>query len=171
MAHLWFVAIHPFDDGNGRLARAITEMSLARSDGASQRFYSMSSQIEKERREYYAILEKCQSADLDITAWLLWFLGCLSNALTSSGTVLEAVIYKSRIMTRVNALPANQRQVKAITRLLDGFDGSFTTAKYAKINKCSADTALRDINALITYGILKRGSAGGRSTAYQLVSS
>ncbi len=168
LAHFRFVTIHPFDDGNGRLARAVSEMALARSDGSPQRFYSMSAQIETERRDYYDMLEKSQCGGLDVTPWLLWFVGCLSRALVRAETTLATVLHKARLMDTLNALPANPRQRKAVNRLLDGFEGPLTAAKYAKMNACSTDTALRDINALITCGVLVRGPSGGRSTAYCL---
>lgn len=168
LAHFRFVTIHPFDDGNGRLARAVAEMALARSDGSPQRFYSMSAQIDNERRDYYDMLEKSQCGGLDVTPWLLWFVGCLSRALVRAETTLATVLHKARLMDTLNALPANPRQRKAVNRLLDGFEGPLTAAKYAKMNACSTDTALRDINALITCGVLVRGPSGGRSTAYCL---
>jgi Fic family protein len=168
LAHFRFVTVHPFDDGNGRLARAVTEMALARSDGSPQRFYSMSAQIETERRDYYAALEKSQAGGLDVTPWLLWFTGCLARSLARAETTLAAILRKADIIRALNALPANPRQRKAVDRLLDGFEGPFTAAKYAKMNACSADTALRDITALIAGGILARGPSGGRSTAYRL---
>jgi len=171
LAHFRFVTIHPFDDGNGRLARAVSEMALARSDGSPQRFYSMSAQIETERRDYYDMLEKSQCGGLDVTPWLLWFVGCLSRALVRAETTLATVLHKARLMEILNALPANPRQRKAVSRLLDGFEGPFTASKYAKMNACSTDTALRDINALIACGVLVRGPSGGRSTEYRLVNA
>ncbi|MCH7613883.1 MAG: Fic family protein [Candidatus Marinimicrobia bacterium] len=169
IAHLWFVTIHPFEDGNGRIARAIADMFLARADGIAQRFYSMSSQIHQERKEYYNILEKTQKGDLDITQWLKWFLNCLMNALTSSDKVLGKVLYKHKFWIK-NALKIqNDRQKIMMNKLLDGFDGKLTSSKWAKITKCSPDTALRDIQDLINKHILSKTESGGRSTSYKLV--
>lgn len=168
IAHLWFVTIHPFEDGNGRIARAITDMLLAKSDGISQRFYSMSAQISRERRLYYDVLEKAQKGTIEITNWLEWFLECLFNALKSSDLVLEKVIYKHKFWN-LNAIKLqNERQKLLLNKLLDGFDGNLTSSKWAKIAKCSTDTALRDIQDLINKNILKKTEGGGRSTSYEL---
>ena len=169
VAHLWFVTIHPFDDGNGRLARALADMLLARADGSSQRFYSMSAQIRQERKNYYDILEKTQFGNLDITDWLKWFLNCLLNAINSTETILAKVLFKAQFWNKHNAIPLSDRQRLMINKLLDGFIGKLTTSKWAKISKCSADTALRDIQDLINKGILRKEPSGGRSTNYELV--
>jgi Fic family protein len=169
VAHLWFVTIHPFDDGNGRLARAITDMQLARADRSGQRYYSMSGQIRQERNAYYAILEKTQKGGLDITVWLEWFLSCLRSALNTADEKLEAVLQKARFWDKHAATPLNERQRLLINRLHDGFVGKLTSSKWAKIAKCSQDTAGRDIQDLIRKGILEKEGAGGRSTAYVLV--
>lgn len=168
IAHLWFVTIHPFDDGNGRIARAITDMLLTRSDGVAQRFYSMSAQIRKERKGYYNILEQTQKGTLDITKWLEWFLHCLLNALEGSEEILEKVLQKHRFWTRHAITQLNDRQIKLINKLLDGFHGKLTTGKWAKIAKCSNDTALRDIQDLLEKEILIKDAAGGRGTNYLL---
>lgn len=168
IAHLWFVTIHPFDDGNGRIARAITDMLLTRSDGVAQRFYSMSAQIRKERKGYYNILEQTQKGTLDITKWLEWFLDCLLNALEGSEEILEKVLQKHRFWIRHSTTQLNDRQIKLINKLLDGFYGKLTTGKWAKIAKCSNDTALRDIQDLLEKEILVKGTAGGRGTNYLL---
>lgn len=168
LAHLWFVTIHPFDDGNGRIARAIADMSLARSEDSPQRFYSMSAQIQLERSAYYDMLEATQKGDLDITRWLEWFLACLDRAFDGAETVLSSVFRKAEFW-RVNAATSlNDRQRDILNRLLDGFEGKLTSSKWAKIEKCSADTALRDINELVAHGILARDEGGGRSTSYSL---
>ena len=168
IAHLWFVTLHPFEDGNGRMARAITDMFLARADGIPQRFYSMSSQIRTERKAYYSILEKTQKGSMDITNWLEWFLQCLLDALDSSNSKLEKVIYKHKFWNRNSSKLQNERQKLLLNKLLDGFDGALTSSKWAKISKCSADTALRDIQDLINKGILRKSASGGRSTNYEL---
>jgi Fic family protein len=168
LAHLWFVTIHPFEDGNGRIARAIADMSLARSENSPQRFYSMSAQIRKERAAYYRILEQTQQGALSITAWMEWFLGCLDRAIAGAQTTLAAVLAKARFWESVAGVALNQRQRQALNLLLDGFAGKLTTSKYAQIAKCSPDTALRDILALVERGILIRNPAGGRSTSYAL---
>ena len=168
LAHLWFVTIHPFDDGNGRIARAIADMSLARSEASPQRFYSMSAQIQLERQAYYEMLEATQKGDLDITRWLEWFLGCLDRAFDGAEAILSSVFRKAEFW-RVNAATSlNDRQRDILNRLLDGFEGKLTSSKWAKIEKCSADTALRDINELVAHGILARDEGGGRSTSYSL---
>lgn len=168
LAHLWFVTIHPFDDGNGRIARAIGDMGLARSERSSQRFYSLSAQIQLERKEYYDLLEKTQKGDLDVTEWLTWFLACLGRAIAGAENTFGMVIAKARFWERCSGISLGERQVKLINRLLDGFDGKLTSSKWATIAKCSPDSALRDINDLIDRGILKKAEAGGRSTSYEL---
>jgi Fic family protein len=168
VAHLWFVTVHPFDDGNGRIARALADMLLARSDGSSQRFYSMSAQIRLERKGYYDILEQIQKGTLDITDWLKWFLNCLLNALNSTDTILSKVLYKAQFWNKYASTTLNERQKLLLNKLLDGFIGKLTSSKWAKIAKCSADTALRDIQDLINKGILHKESSGGRSTNYEL---
>ena len=169
LAHFWFVTIHPFDDGNGRIARAITDMLLARADGSSQRFYSMSAQIKTERKEYYTILEKSQKSNLDITSWIDWFLNCLTNSLNETNFILAKILHKHFFWMENSTLSLNDRQKSMINKLLDGFDGKLTSSKWAKINKCSADTALRDIQDLINKEILRKELAGGRSTNYELI--
>jgi len=168
VAHLWFVTIHPFDDGNGRIARAIADMVLARSEGTPQRFYSMSAQIRQERKTYYEILEATQKGDLDITHWLEWFMACLGRAFERAETILAAVLNKARFWDSFAGTEFNPRQRSMINWLLNGFEGKLTSSKWAKIEKCSQDTALRDIEDLIRKGVLKRDSAGGRSTSYSL---
>ena len=169
IAHLWFVTIHPFDDGNGRITRAITDMLLAQSDKSNQRFYSMSAQIRFERKQYYEMLEKTQKGDLNITNWIIWFLTCLSNALKSTETVLTKVLFKADFWRKHSETIINERQKKILNMLLDGFDGKLTSSKWAKIAKCSKDSAVRDINDLITKKILQKEAAGGRSTNYELI--
>lgn len=169
IAHFWFITIHPFDDGNGRIARAITDMQLTRSDKSSQRFYSMSNQILAERKKYYEILEKTQRGDGDITEWLVWFLSCLERALINSSDVLEAVLVKARFWEQHAQTSLNDRQRLMLNKLLDGFVGKLTSSKWAKIAKCSQDTAIRDIQDLIGKGILQKEAAGGRSTNYELI--
>ncbi len=169
IAHLWFVTIHPFDDGNGRIARAIADLALARAEGTAQRFYSMSAQIRTERKAYYDMLESTQKRDLDITPWLLWFIGCLDRAFDGAETILASVMRKARFWESVAGQPLNERQRKVVNRLLDGFEGKLTNAKWAAITKASSDTALRDINDLLRRGILEKEPAGGRSTSYSLV--
>jgi Fic family protein len=169
LAHLWFVTLHPFDDGNGRIARAVGDLMLARADDSPQRFYSLSAQIQRERKNYYAILERTQKGTLDVTEWLAWFLGTLHRAVDSAQQTLDVVLRKARCWRRWAGTPLNERQVKLLNRLLDGFEGKLTSGKWAAIAKCSPDTALRDINALIERGILRKAPGGGRSTAYELV--
>jgi len=169
VAHLWFVIIHPFDDGNGRLARAITEKLLARSDKSSDRYYSISTQILDERKEYYAALNKAQYSDSDITSWLDWFIGCIHRALEKSLAALDSVIAKAEFWDYHRDAGFNQRQQRMLNMLLDGFQGNLTSTKWGKITKTSHDTALRDIQDLIDRGILEKTPAGGRSTAYCLV--
>ncbi len=169
LAHLWFVTIHPFDDGNGRIARTIADLQLARSDNSSQRFYSMSAQIQLERKQYYDILERTQKGDLDITEWLEWFLSCLDRALSAAETTLESVLRKSRYWTFLNQKNLTERQKQMLNKLLDGFEGKLNTSKWAKITKVSSDTALRDIQNLLEQGVLEKEDSGGRSTSYRLV--
>jgi len=169
IAHLWFVTIHPFEDGNGRIARAVADMALARSEKTAQRFYSMSAQIRNDRSAYYQILETTQKGDLDVTEWLEWFLSCLGRAIEQAEDTLEKVFVKARFWERHGHLSFNPRQRDMLNRLLDDFRGKLTSSKWAKIEKCSPDSALRDINGLIAHGILKKDKAGGRSTSYSLV--
>ena len=169
LAHLWFVTIHPFDDGNGRIARAIADWALAQSEGSSQRFYSMSSQIRVERRAYYDMLEHTQKSTLDITEWLVWFLACLDRAITATETMLGAVFRKAAFWDKNAGWTINERQKKMLNKLFDGFDGKLTSTKWAIIAKCSQDTAQRDIQGLIDQGILVKDAAGGRSTSYSLI--
>jgi Fic family protein len=168
LAHLWFVTIHPFDDGNGRIARAIGDMLLARSDGSTYRFYSMSSQIREERRQYYQVLEETQKGALDVTAWIFWYLNCLDRALSRSEDILSAVLFKADFWQRTAVRTVNDRQRKVLNRLLDGFEGNLTAEKWARIVGCSKPTAVRDINDLIVQGILVKNEAGGRSTSYRI---
>ncbi|HMK88323.1 MAG TPA: Fic family protein [Methylocystis sp.] len=168
IAHLWFVTIHPFDDGNGRIARAIADMGLARSESSAQRFYSMSAQIRLERKAYYDILEKTQKGSLDITAWLQWFLDCLDRAFDRADDILASVFKKARFWDRHASAAFNARQRAMINRLLNGFVGKLTTSKWAALCKCSQDTALRDIDDLVKRGVLVKDSAGGRSTSYSI---
>jgi len=168
IAHLWFVTVHPFDDGNGRIARAITDMMLARADETSQRFYSMSAQIRLERKGYYDILERTQKGSLNITNWLNWFLNCLLNALNATESKLGSVLFKSHFWKTHATTNLNDRQIVMLNKILDGFEGKLTSSKWAKITKCSADTALRDIQDLITKDILKKEEGGGRSTSYEV---
>ena len=168
VAHLWFVTLHPFDDGNGRMARAIADMQLCRADKTAQRFYSMSAQIRKERNGYYAILEETQKGSLDINGWLEWFLQCINRAMQGSETILSAVLIKANFWKEHAATVFNNRQVLMLNKLLDGIDGNLTTSKWAKMAKCSQDTALRDIQDLIQKKVLIKEEAGGRSSSYVL---
>ena len=168
LAHLWFVTIHPFDDGNGRIARAIGDMALARSENSPQRFYSMSAQIRLERAAYYDVLEQTQNGSLDITAWMEWFLGCLGRAIDGARGMLRTVLAKAHFWEATAGVPLNDLQRLVLNRLLDGFEGKLTTSKYAKLAKCSQDTALRDILPLVEQGLLARNPEGGRSTSYAL---
>ncbi len=168
LAHFWFVTIHPFEDGNGRIARAIAGLLLARSEKTSQRFYSMSAQIRQERSAYYDVLERSQKGTLDITLWVEWYLNCLKRAIGASEKLLEAVLVKDRFWKVHAGESFHERQRKVINRLLDGFDGKLTSSKWAKLTKCSSDTALRDINELVERGMLAKDAAGGRSTGYVL---
>ena len=168
LAHLWFVTIHPFDDGNGRIARAIADWALARSEGSSQRFYSMSSQMRAERKTYYDILEKTQKASLDVTEWMAWFLDCLGRAISGTESTLASVFRKARFWEKNAGKTINERQKLMLNKLLDGFEGKLTSTKWAKIAKCSQDTAQRDIQGLIEQRVLVKDAAGGRSTSYCL---
>jgi Fic family protein len=169
LAHLWFVTIHPFADGNGRIARAIADLALARSEGRAERFYSMSAQIRREREEYYRILEQTQRGTMDVTKWMAWFLGCLDRAVGGAEEIVGAVLERARVWERLRDVPLNERQRLVLNRLLEGFAGKLTTSKYAKLAKCSQDTAYRDILLLTEHGVLERNPAGGRSTSYALV--
>ncbi|MCC2638684.1 MAG: Adenosine monophosphate-protein transferase SoFic [Moraxellaceae bacterium] len=169
LAQLWFVTVHPFDDGNGRIARAIGDLLLARADGSPQRFYSLSAQLQRERSAYYNILERTQKESLEVTDWLRWFLDMLLEAVTAAQHTLDAVLVKARFWQRWAAQPLNERQVKLLNKLLDGFEGKLTSGKWAAIAKCSSDTALRDISELLAAGLLRKSAAGGRSTSYELV--
>jgi len=171
LAHLWFVTMHPFDDGNGRIARAIADMALARSENSPQRFYSMSAQIRQERNAYYDILENTQKGTMDVTPWMEWFLGCLGRAIDGAQITLSAVLGKARFWERIKDVQLNDRQRMVINLLLDGFEGKLTTSKYAKLAKCSQDTAHRDVLALVDHGVLLRNPEGGRSTSYSLATS
>lgn len=168
IAHLWFVTIHPFDDGNGRIARAIADMQLSRADNTNQRFYSMSAQIESEKKVYYETLEETQRGPLDITNWLKWFLKCLKQALESTEIMLEKVLAKAKFWEKHAKTIISERQQIMINHLLDDFYGKLTTSKWAKMTKCSQDTALRDIQDLLDKGILIKESGGGRSTSYAI---
>lgn len=168
IAHLWFVTVHPFDDGNGRIARALADMLLAKADGDNQRFYSMSAQIRLERKVYYEILEKTQSGTLDVTKWIQWYLHCLDSALNTTDKSLKQVLYKAQFWDKYREESVNERQRLIINKLFDGFEGKLNTSKWAKLAKCSPDTALRDIQSLMQKGILKKEEAGGRSTSYVL---
>jgi Fic family protein len=168
LAHLWFVTLHPFDDGNGRIARAITDLALARSEQSSQRFYSMSTQIRQERNDYYNLLERTQKGTMDVTLWLEWFLGCLDRAIDGAQSTLTGILAKADFWNRISTQPINERQRTILNRLLDGFEGKLTTSKWAKMGNCSQDTAYRDILELVNQGILERDPAGGRSTSYSL---
>ncbi len=168
ISHLWFVTIHPFEDGNGRIARAITDMALARSDQSRERFYSMSAQIEIERKVYYEKLEAQQRGDLDVTPWLDWFLDCLGRALENSEITLQSILFKSAFWERANRTGVNERQRLVLNRMLDGFKGHLNTSKYAKLAKCSQDSALRDVKDLVKRRLLVQNPGGGRSTSYRL---
>ncbi|MFC6100365.1 Fic family protein [Olivibacter domesticus] len=169
IAHFWFIIIHPFDDGNGRIARAISDLLLARADKSPERFYSMSSQILVERKRYYDVLQKVQHSSGDITEWLVWFLHCLKNALLETEKTLDKIVYKAAFWKFHEQTPLNERQRLVLNKLLDGFDGKLKSSKWAKIAKCSSDTALRDIKDLMEKGILRQEEKGGRSTNYELV--
>lgn len=169
LAHFWFVTIHPFDDGNGRIARAIADMTLARAEQSPRRYFSMSKQIRAERNDYYSILKRSQKGGCDITAWQEWFLSCLHRAIESADATVDIVLQKARFWQRFADVPMNARQTKVLNRLLDGIDGKLTTAKWAKMTKSSHDTALRDIKDLIERGALRQQEGGGRSTSYALL--
>ena len=168
IAHLWFVTLHPFDDGNGRIARAVGDLFLARADGSAQRFYSLSAQIQRERSAYYDMLERTQKGGMDVTDWIAWFLEMLRRAIDQAQHTLDAVMAKARFWRHHGATPLNARQLKVVNRLLDGFEGHLTSGKWAALCKCSADTALRDITDLLGKGLLHRAASGGRSTRYEL---
>ena len=168
LAHLWFVTIHPFDDGNGRIARAIADMVLSRAESSRRRFYSMSAQIRRERKDYYAVLESTQRGDVDVTRWQDWFLGCLSRAIEGAHDTLGSVLAKARFWERFATEPLNDRQITILNKLLDGIVGKLTTSKWAKMAKCSQDTAYRDILDLVRRGALQKDAGGGRSTSYSL---
>jgi Fic family protein len=169
LAHFWFVTIHPFNDGNGRIARAIADMGLARAENSSRRYYSMSKQIRSERNDYYKMLEMAQKGDCDITAWQQWFLACLQRAIHNADEVVGGVLQKARFWQRYAEESLNERQIKILNKLLGGFEGKLTSAKWGKLAKCSQDTALRDITNLVERGALKKDERGGRSTSYSLV--
>lgn len=168
LGHLWFVTIHPFDDGNGRITRAIADMALARSENSPQRFYSMSAQVRQERGAYYDILEHTQKGTMDVTLWMEWFVGCLGRAIDGAHVTLRTVLGKARFLERIKNAQLNDRQRLVINRLLDGFEGKLTTSKYATLAGCSQDTAYRDILALVDHGALIQNPEGGRSTSYSL---
>ncbi len=171
LAHLWFVTIHPFEDGNGRLARAIADLMLARSEGSQQRFYSMSTQIQKERKDYYDVLERTQKGSLNVTPWLEWFLNCLFRAIEGAEESIQVVLQKADFWRRANEHPVSERQKRVLNRVLDGFQGKLTTSKWAKLAKCSQDTAHRDILELVSWGLVVKNPGGGRNTSYSLTTS
>lgn len=168
LGHLWFVTLHPFDDGNGRVGRALGDLLLARADGSPQRFYSLSAQVERDRSAYYDILARTQRRSMDVTEWLTWFLESVKSAVDEAQHTVDAVLIKTRFWQAWAATPMNERQLRLLNRLLDGFEGKLTSRKWAKIAKCSSDTALRDINDLVERGVLRKSEAGGRSTSYEL---
>jgi Fic family protein len=168
---VWFVTVHPFDDGNGRIARALGDLWLARADQNSRRFYSLSAQIQRDRAAYYRILERTQKGALDVTDWLIWFLEALRRAIQNSDETVDKALRKTRFWRHWQPAPMNDRQIAMLSRLLDGFDDNRTTRKWAIITKCSQDTALRDINELVDLGVLERSNSGGRSTSYDLAGS
>lgn len=168
LGHLWLVTLHPFDDGNGRIARATGDLLLARADGSPQRSYSLSAQIRRERKAYYDLLERTQKRSMDVTEWLAWFLDTLHRAVDQAQDTLDVVLVKTRFWQRWATTPLNERQVKLLNGLLDGFEGKLTSSKWAAIAKCSPDTALRDITDLLARGVLRKSDAGGRSTSYEL---
>lgn len=169
LAHLWFVTVHPFDDGNGRIARALGDLWLARADHSTRRFYSLSAQIQRDRAAYYRVLERTQKGALDVTGWLTWFLEALHRAIVQSDETVDKVLLKSRFWRRWQQISMNDRQMTMLNRILDGFDGELTTRKWAVITKSSQDTALRDVNELVGLGVLRRSNSAGRSTSYELV--
>ena len=168
VAHLWFVTIHPFDDGNGRISRTLADMLLARLDEDSARYYSMSAEINRNKKAYYEVLERTQKGDLDITEWMLWFFGCLENAIVRASGIIERILQKAAYWDQFRDVEINERQRKVVNRLWDGFEGKLTSSKWAKICGCSQDTALRDINDLIAKGMLCNSGEGGRSANYLL---
>jgi Fic family protein len=168
LAHLWWVTLHPFDDGNGRIARAVGDLFLAHADGSPQRFYSLSAQIQRERRDYDAVLERTQKGGLEVTPWLSWFLGTLGRALASAHSSLDAVLLKARFWQRWAGTAFKERQIKVLNRVQDGLEGKLSSSKWSALAKCSADTALRDITPLLALGVLRKAAGGGRSTAYEL---
>ncbi len=168
IGHLWFVTLHPFEDGNGRIARAIGDLLLARAEGSTQRFYSLSAQIQQERSAYYTMLEQTQKGTLDITAWLRWFLGMLEHSIRQAHTTLDRVFRRAQFWNQWAALPFNPRQIKVLNRLLEGFEGNMTSRRWAAIAHCSTDSALRDIQALLDHGVLQKAAGGGRSSSYEL---
>ncbi len=169
ISHIWFITIHPFEDGNGRIARAITDLMLCRAEKRAQKFYSMSSQIREQKKEYYTILESTQKGTLDITPWLFWFLTCLKNSIDASATIVQKIMSKHRFWNEHKTVTFNDRQINILELLFGDFFGNLTTSKWAKINKCSQDTALRDIQDLIEKGVLQKSASGGRSTNYKLI--
>lgn len=171
LGHLWLVTLHPFDDGNGRIARAVGDLLLARAEGCPQRFYSLSAQIQRERKAYYEILERTQKGSLDVTEWLLWFFDTLQSAVEQAHLGLDSILSKARFWRHWAEAPMNERQVKLLNKLLDGLEGKLTTSKWAAIAKCSTDTALRDITDLVARGVLRKTDAAGRSTGYELSES
>jgi len=168
LGHLWFVTLHPFDDGNGRVARAIGDLLLARAEASPQRFYSLSAQIQRERKAYYDMLELTQKGNMNVTAWLEWFLTTLLKAVEQAHATLDQVLAKAKFWQQAATIPMNERQIKVLNRLLDGFEGKLTTSKWAALSKCSSDTALRDITDLLQHGVLQKTDAGGRSTSYEI---
>jgi len=168
IAHLWFLTVHPFEDGNGRMARAVADLALARSEQTAERCYSMSAQIRVERNDYYEMLERTQRGTLDVTAWVVWFLGCLGRAIQGAQSELAGVVNRNQFWERMQDFAVNERQRKVLNCLLDGFAGKLTTSKWAALAKCSQDTALRDLLPLVERGVLRRGEGGGRSTSYEL---
>ncbi len=172
IAHLWFLMIHPFEDGNGRIARAISDYLLARGDGTADRFYSVSSEIERQRKYYYRYLERQQRGTLDITTWLLWFVECVEKAIGNADSTLSHVLFKADVWERLGVHPANERQKQVLNRMLEeSFEGYMNTSKYAKLAKCSTDTAFRDIQHLVSWGVLLKNPGGGRSTSYSFLRS
>lgn len=171
LAHLWLVTLHPFDDGNGRISRAVGDMALARAEGSAQRYYSLSAQIQRERKQYYDQLEATQRGTLDVTPWLDWFLACLLRAVQGADGLLAGVLDKAQFWQRWSGMPMNERQTLVLNRVLDGMEGKLTNAKWATLAKCSPDTALRDISGLLALGVLEKLEGGGRNTAYTLRSS
>jgi Fic family protein len=171
LAHLWFVTIHPFEDGNGRIARALADRSLARSEHSPQRFYSLASEIRREQPAYYATLEATQKGDLEITQRLLWFISCVSQAIEAAETACAHVLHKAAFWQRHAGMALNERQRKALNRFLDGFEGKLTAKKWAAIEKCSMPTAQRDIKELVENGILIRNEGGSKNTSYHVAAA